>query len=203
MNGLVGTLWDLVVDADPWDGVTAATVAILKVKRSDVRGLEDFLPTITGAREGEWADLTLLPVPTVERAWRTAQGREQTRRHLPLRSAFAITIQKSQGMTIQRVILDPGETETHSGILFTGLSRVPALARLALSSSIDFARLQVVYKSDAIRKRKAWEHSWSAAAGRFCEFLVASARAAGSPDGLNESTAAQWLADLHGFGVHF
>ena len=106
-------------------------------------------------------------------------------------------------MTIQRVILDPGETETHSGILFTGLSRVPALARLALSSSIDFARLQVVYKSDAIRKRKAWEHSWSAAAGRFCEFLVASARAAGSPDGLNESTAAQWLADLHGFGVHF
>ncbi|CAK0893375.1 unnamed protein product [Prorocentrum cordatum] len=122
VNGIIGELWDLVVDEDPWQGVTSATVAILKAQ---------------------------------------------------------------------------------CGILFTGLSRVPALSRLALSAAIDYSRLQAVYKSDAIRKRKAWERSWDGAADSFRSFFIASAQEVGCTEAVDECVAAQHVALHHGFGAHF
>jgi len=70
---------------------------------------------------------------------------------------YAITIHKSQGMTIEYVILDPGPKESHSGIFFTGLSRVPMLKNIALSAPMTLARVQTVYKSKLVRQRREWE----------------------------------------------
>ena len=60
-----------------------------------------------------------------------------------------------------------------------------------------------VFRSDAIRKRKAWERSWDAAATRFRDFLLESAHSAGATRVDDETAAARYLAHHFGFGVHF
>ena len=155
-NGLRGDLYDLICVKDPWEEVPA--VALLKVLRSDVRGLPEFLPRITSA----WPNHTLVPVPVLERQWMVGSV-EYSRRQLPLRGAFAITVHKSQGMTILKVILDPGANERQAGILFTGLSRVPSLQQIALSNPMDLTRLNAVFKSRTVANRIAWERArWHA-----------------------------------------
>ena len=149
-NGLRGTLWDLLCVKDPW--VDVPPVALLKVRRCDVRGLPEYLPRITSG----WSTHTLVPVPVVERKWMVG-GIEHCRKQLPLRAAFAITVHKSQGMTIPKIILDPGDLERHVGILVTGLSRSPDLDSVALARPMDMQRLNMVFKSRSIVARKAWE----------------------------------------------
>ena len=66
-------------------------------------------------------------------------------------------VHKSQGMTIKKVILDPGEKERHIGVLFTGLSRAPGFESVALANPMDMARLNSVLKSKAVMRRRLWE----------------------------------------------
>ena len=114
----------------------------------------------------------LVAIPTVERTWQGPGCKEFKRIMLPLRLACAITIHKSQGMTIRSIILDPADVETHVGILFTGLSRVPSLQSLALARPVDFSRLASVFKSKAIAERKSWEASaWPPRQGKLEDFV--------------------------------
>ena len=76
---------------------------------------------------------------------------------LPLRLAFAITFHKSQGMTINRMAVNLGDTEAHAGGTFTALSRVPSLGGLALERPINHDRLSRVNHSKALAARKEYE----------------------------------------------
>ena len=47
-----------------------------------------------------------------------------TRQNFPLRLAYALTIHKSQGQTLEKVVIDLGKTEQSLGLTFVALSRV-------------------------------------------------------------------------------
>jgi len=76
---------------------------------------------------------------------------------LPLRLAFAITFHKSQGMTIERVVVNLGDVESHVGGAFTALSRVPGFSNLALEKAMNHDRLGRLVHSKAIHIRKEYE----------------------------------------------
>ena len=50
---------------------------------------------------------------------------------IPLTPAYAISIHKSQGMTLDKVILNIGKSEFANGLTYTGLSRVKKIEDLA------------------------------------------------------------------------
>ncbi|KAJ7610353.1 hypothetical protein FB45DRAFT_709548, partial [Roridomyces roridus] len=64
------------------------------------------------------------------------------RAQLALRLAWAVTIHKSQGLTIAKVKLGLGNKEFASGLTFVGLSRVKELKDLMIVGSFDFSRVQ-------------------------------------------------------------
>jgi len=96
----------------------------------------------------------VLPIPRVDREW---EGKNCTRSTLPLRLAFGITIHKSQGMTLERVLLNAGEYERMVGLMFTGLSRVGHEADIALVGNLDLMRLMRIRNNKRLIQRRAWE----------------------------------------------
>ena len=121
------------------------------------------------------------------------RGRTLHRTMLPLRLAIAITIHKSQGMTIQRVKVNLGESEKHTGGTFTALSRVPCLYGICLEKLINHDRLAKVNMSRALAQRKEFEaRRWppleQAAAEHFRGMLCTLRPAAvdGSPQSVTE-----------------
>ena len=49
------------------------------------------------------------------------------RQHLPLKLAWAMTIHKSQGLTLEKAWVDIGKSEKFTGLTYVGLSRVRKL----------------------------------------------------------------------------
>ena len=78
-----------------------------------------------------------------------------SRTQYPLVPAYAITIHKSQGMTLELVILDVGDREFAVGLSYTGMSRVKRLEDLAFDKMPSWARLNNFCKRDIFQKRLA------------------------------------------------
>ena len=137
------------------------------------RALPCALPRVSAS----WPEHMLLAITPLDRSW-TVPGHstEFTRWALPLRMAHAITIHKSQRMTITFIINDPEEAEGHVGILFTALSRCPQLANLAFNKPTDESRLKAVRKSKALARRKEWEAGHKRRCQDFPSFLCARAQ---------------------------
>jgi len=72
-----------------------------------------------------------------------------TRKQFPLMLAFAITIHKSQGLSLQSVIVDAGETTFGCGMVYVALSRVTTLQGLHL---IDLNRQKIQCDNKAIKE---------------------------------------------------
>ena len=177
-NGLVGELLDLLADESPW--MTCPPVALLAVETKKLprgsgltcadpaRSVQlwgrhkccDACPGWTSCEKGAEAHLPqkmIVAVPAVTREWHDGKGKLMSRTMLPLRLAFAITFHKSQGMTIERVVVNLGDAESHVGGAFTALSRVPGFRNLALEGSINHDRLGRMNHSKAIATRKEYE----------------------------------------------
>ena len=60
------------------------------------------------------------------------------RRQFPLRLAYAMTINKSQGQTLQRVALDLREPCFSHGQLYAALGRVPEPTRILVLSTAQY-----------------------------------------------------------------
>ena len=59
-----------------------------------------------------------------------------------LRLAWAVTIHKSQGLTLERIKLGLGKREFSTGLTFVGLSCVKALGDIMLVDQVDYSRVQ-------------------------------------------------------------
>lgn len=69
-------------------------------------------------------------------------GKIMSRTQLPLRLAWAVTIHKSQGLTLERIKLGLGKREFSTGLTFVGLSRVKALDRIMIVDQVNYSRVQ-------------------------------------------------------------
>jgi ATP-dependent DNA helicase PIF1 len=94
----------------------------------------------------------VIPVFSILREWEGARG-SCSRRQFPVTLAFALTVHKSQGLTLNRVVLDIKDKDNTAGLTYVAVSRVRALCLNVDLIRNDFSHLQA-------RPRRH--------AGRFC-----------------------------------
>ena len=86
-------------------------------------------------------DPTWVPITPVTARWENKSGTSLSRTQLPLTLAWAITIHKSQGLTLTKATIDLGPKDFSSGLSFVAISRVKTLAGIAFRSGFDYHRL--------------------------------------------------------------
>ncbi|XP_059070553.1 uncharacterized protein LOC131860191 [Cryptomeria japonica] len=89
-----------------------------------------------------------IPITTIQKG-RTLQ--------LPLRLAWALTIHKSQGLTLPKVTIDIGPRE-RTGLTFVAVSRVKSLEGLRIMPPFTYDRYEKMKKGRQLAKRKAEEN---------------------------------------------
>ena len=104
-------------------------------------------PAITSA-EGKKVVL----IPPIRRSWETNTG-PCSRLQIPIR---AITVHKSQGLTLTKAVIDIRKKEYASGLSFVAVSRVCALENI-LFKPFSFERLQRIKNSKRMQERKVEE----------------------------------------------
>ncbi|KAK3907787.1 ATP-dependent DNA helicase [Frankliniella fusca] len=80
-----------------------------------------------------------VPIPAVTKSW-MSNGISCSRTQFPLVVAYGCSIYKSQGLTLEKAIIDLGEKEFALGLTYVALSRVKSLNGLLLKS-FNFERL--------------------------------------------------------------
>jgi ATP-dependent DNA helicase PIF1 len=126
VNGSIGTIQDILWDTgqDP----SVSMPSLLLIHFSEYSG-PDF-PTY-GSK--------IVPIFPVTRQFEY-KGVACTRTQFPLRLAYAITVHKSQGLTLSRVVLNIDQREHCLGLSYVAISRVKALDGLMFESPFDFSR---------------------------------------------------------------
>ena len=79
---------------------------------------------------------TVLITP-IRRTW-SASGANCSRLQLPLKLAWAVTIHKAQGLTLDKVVVDVGKKDFSSGLTFVACSRVYHLTDLLFDPPFPF-----------------------------------------------------------------
>ena len=111
-------------------------------------------------------DPSWVPIIPVTARWDTWTGKALTRTQLPLALAWAITIHKSQGLTLERVVIDLGHADFSSGLSFVAISRVKTLRGLAFHTQFDQTHLlkpketemmKMLREDDERRSHLVWE----------------------------------------------
>jgi hypothetical protein len=69
-------------------------------------------------------------------------GKTLSRTQLPLRLAWAVTVHKSQGLTLDKIKLGLGKKEFSTGLTFVALSRVRTADGIIIVDRLDFSRVQ-------------------------------------------------------------
>ena len=70
--------------------------------------------------------------------------------------AWGLTIHKAQGMTLQNVTIDIGNTD-RQGLTFTAISRVTYLLVFRISPALSFSRYSQMQDNPFIQRRKQEE----------------------------------------------
>ncbi|CAL4095220.1 unnamed protein product [Meganyctiphanes norvegica] len=93
----------------------------------------------------------LVPIAPVMRKWIESKV-EHNRIMLPLIPVYAITIHKSQGQTLNKVILNIGEKEYASVLAYTAI-RATKLENVAFDPFPSLDRIRQIFKSARFKKR--------------------------------------------------
>ena len=97
-----------------------------------------------------------VPIPPLRRVLLTS-GSQCSRLQVPLKLAWAVTIHKAQGLTLNKLSVDIGKKEFCAGLTFVALSRVRRLTDLLLNPPFPFQRLKNLARSRRLDERKAEE----------------------------------------------
>jgi hypothetical protein len=82
-----------------------------------------------------------IPIVPVTARWEDRTGKALSRTQLPLALAWAITIHKSQGVTLEEATIELGPKDFQAGLSFVAISRVKTLSGLAFRSPFPISRL--------------------------------------------------------------
>ena len=94
-----------------------------------------------------------VPIVPLRRSWMSGSS-ACSRLQLPLKLAWAITIHKAQGLTLDKVVLDIGTKEFCAGLTFVALSRVRTLCSLVFDPPFDYQRVANLSKSQRFIERR-------------------------------------------------
>ena len=94
-----------------------------------------------------------VPITPLRRCW-SSSGGQCSRLQLPLKLAWAVTIHKSQGLTLDKVFIDVGKREFSTGLTFVACSRVRHLQYLLFTPPFPFQRLSGFSKSSRLKERQ-------------------------------------------------
>lgn len=80
----------------------------------------------------------------------------------PVVLAYAITIHKSQGLTLKRIVMDISKRDFQTGLIYVGISRVKELRGIMFDRYFDISRfienpndIRQLRIEDQIRRSKA------------------------------------------------
>ena len=94
-----------------------------------------------------------VPITPLRRCW-SSSGGQCSRLQLPLKLAWAVTIHKSQGLTLDKVVIDVGKREFSTGLTFVACSRVRQLKDLLFTPPFTFQRLAALSNSRRLEERQ-------------------------------------------------
>ncbi|GES94081.1 ATP-dependent DNA helicase Pif1-like [Rhizophagus clarus] len=103
-------------------------------------------PTITST-EGN----NVVPIVPIKRSWEGKSRTIYSRQQVPLCLAWAITVHKSQGLTLSKAKIDIGSKEFAAELTFIVVSRVRSLSDIYFRQ-FTFDRLQRIKNSSRFRK---------------------------------------------------
>ena len=142
MNGSMGVIQDIIFDEQ---GPPSLPVAVF-VTFEKYEG-----PTITNL-EG----VKVVPIVPIKRSWCGKNGTQCLCLQLLIRLAWAITVHKSQGLTLEKTIIDLGNKEFAAGLSFIAVSRVRSLNNI-IFKTFSFDRLLRIKNQRRLQERKLEE----------------------------------------------
>ena len=141
-------------------GLVNGAIGTVKVICYQTRGPPD-LPLAVMVTFDKYCSPTLrdgtVPVTPIRHSW-SSSGVQCSRLQIPLKLAWAMTIHKSQGLTLNKVVVDIGKREFSSGLTFMACSRVRQLQDLLFNPSVSFQRLASLANSQRLVQRRAEEN---------------------------------------------
>ena len=97
----------------------------------------------------------VVPITPIRRSWEK-NTRTCSRLQISLTLAWAVTVHKSQGLTLLKAVIDLGKKEYASGLSFVAISRVYTLENI-LFKPFSFDRLQRIKNFKRLQERKEEE----------------------------------------------
>ena len=107
-----------------------------------------YFPLYTGPDFLTVAGEKLVPIVPIMRSW-FIKNTEHQRTMIPLIPSYAISIHKSQGQTMDKIILDLGDGEFAPGLTYTALSRAKKLENIAFDPFPSMLRIANIRKYQA------------------------------------------------------
>lgn len=94
----------------------------------------------------------VVPIITETVQFDGQSGKSGSRQQFPLVLGWAITIHKSQGLTLKTVVLGLGGNEYQTGLTYVGCSRVKSWQGLAFHRSFPWERMEKINQHAGLTK---------------------------------------------------
>ena len=94
----------------------------------------------------------IVPITPIARHW-IQESKKCMRTMIPLDPAYALTIHKSQGMSIDRIMVNLSDREFSPGLSYVALSRCRKISNLAIRPYPNWVRFKKLFERNDFRTR--------------------------------------------------